>query len=86
MKAVRYLLAGVILLIAGPFSWAGAWVAGSGFTFVLSLILPTYGGIYWGLLKVLEHGLLHSLLSWILGFGGAFVTYTAIHNLVKDPV
>lgn len=86
MKAVRYLLAGAILLIAGPLSWVGAWVAGSWFTFGLSLILPTYGGIYWGLLQVLEHGLLHSLLSWMLGFGGAFVTYTAIHNLVKDTV
>jgi len=61
----------LIFIIAFPLSWIAAWQAGSWFTAALSLLMPTYGVIYWALLKVLDHGFIHSLLSWGFGFVGA---------------
>lgn len=85
MKALRMILAGVIFVIACPISWIGAWITGTWFTVVLSMALPTYGGIYWALSQVMETSFLHSLLSWSLGFVGAFVTLGAIYALLKEP-
>ena len=64
MRVVRHLLTGMIFLVACPLSWLGAWVAGTWFTFLLSLLLPTYGAIYWGLKQVMPYGFLHGMLSW----------------------
>ena len=84
MKAVKYILATLIFIIACPLSWLAAWNAGTWFTFGLSIIMPTYGVIYWGLEQTMDPGFIQSLLSWVLGFGGAFITLAAINYLLKE--
>lgn len=85
MKGIKYLAATIIFVIACPLSWVAAWDAGTWFTVGLSVIMPTYGVIYWVLLKLMGATFLQSLLSWILGFGGAFITLTLINLLMKEP-
>lgn len=85
MKIIRYLAAAVIFIIACPLSWVAAWNAGTWFTTALSLIMPTYGVIYWGLMQLLGPTFFQSLLSWVLGFVGAFITFLLITLLVKEP-
>lgn len=83
MKYFRYFSAFLIFLVACPLSWVAAWNAGTWFTFGLSVLVPTYGMIYWGLLHLIGNSFLHSLISWVLGFIGAFVSTSAISVLVK---
>lgn len=47
--------------------------------------MPTYGVIYWVLLELIGPAFLQSLLSWVLGFGGAFITLSLINVLLKEP-
>ena len=85
MKLIRYFAATAIFIIACPLSWVAAWDAGTWFTVGLSIIMPTYGVIYWLLLKLIGATFLQSLLSWVFGFGGAFLTLALINVLLKEP-
>ncbi|NTV67715.1 MAG: hypothetical protein HGB06_08580 [Chlorobaculum sp.] len=85
MKFIRYIAATLIFIIACPLSWVAAWDAGTWFTVGLSIIMPTYGVIYWALLKLIGATFLQSLLSWVFGFGGAFISLTLINMLIKEP-
>jgi hypothetical protein len=82
MKFIRYFAATAIFMIACPLSWVAAWDVGTCFTVGLSVVMPTYGVIYWLLSKLLGASFLQSLLSWVLGFGGAFITLMLIKLLV----
>lgn len=85
MKFIRYFVATIIFMIACPLSWVAVWNAGTWFTVGLSIIMPTYGVIYWVLLELIGPAFLQSLLSWVLGFGGAFITLSLINVLLKEP-
>jgi ABC-type nitrate/sulfonate/bicarbonate transport system permease component len=84
MKFFKYFLATIIFLIACPLSWVAAWDAGSWFTVVLSIVMPTYGVIYWLLMELLGSTFLQSLLSWVFGIAGAFVMGMAIGLLTEN--
>jgi len=85
MKIIKYIAATLVFIVACPLSWVAAWDAGTWFTVGLSLIMPTYGVIYWVLLKLIGATFLQSLLSWVLEFGGAFITLTLMNILLKEP-
>lgn len=84
MKIVKYIIAVTLFLIACPISWIAAWSAGSWFTVILSLFIPTYGVIYWFLAELLGNNFVQSLLSLILGAVFAIPIFTYINILVKS--
>ena len=86
MKIIRYTFATIVFLLACPLSWVGAWAAGDLGTVGLSILMPTYGGFYWLLhgLPIVGSGFLHTILSWILGMAGAFVSLGIISWLGRD--
>ena len=84
VKYVKYCTLLGILVIAFPLSWIAAWVAGTELTLGLSLVLPTYGVIYWGLIELLGAGMLQVILSWVLGFSGALVTFFSVSLLTRE--
>jgi hypothetical protein len=84
VKYVKYFTLLTILVIAFPLSWVAAWIAGTELTLGLSLILPTYGVIYWGLIELLGAGLLQAVLSWVFGFSGALVTFFSVSLLTRE--
>jgi hypothetical protein len=85
MKIIKNVTVILIFIVACPLSWVAAWDAGTWFTVSLSVIMPTYGIIYWGLLKIIGSTFLQSLLSWVLGFVGAFISLASFHALTNNP-
>ena len=86
MIFIKHVAATIIFIIACPLSWVAAWNAGTWFTVGLSLIMPTYGVIYWVLMQLMGATFLQSLFSWVLSFGGAFITLLLINVLLKEPL
>ena len=86
MKFVRFCGAALIFLIACPLSWVAAWdVSGhSFFAVIFSVILPTLGGIYWVLVNSFGRFFGIGLVSFVLAFGGAFLTASLISLLLRD--
>jgi hypothetical protein len=84
MRFIKLALAVLIFLVSVPLSWYGAWVAGYWGTVILSVLIPTYGIIYWALFQVMGHGFMHSLLSVVLGLAGAIVSMVAMRVLAPN--
>lgn len=84
MKIVKYIIAATLFLIACPISWIAAWIAGSWFTVILSIFIPTYGVIYWLLAELIGNNFVQSLISLILGVVCAIPIFTYINMLVKS--
>lgn len=84
MKVIKNIVAFIIFVVSCPLSWVAAWDAGTWFDVGLSVIMPTYGLIYWGLLELMGHSFLQTLLSWMLGFVGAGISLTLIHFLTSE--
>lgn len=84
MKAIRNSIAALVFLFACPISWFAAWKTGGFVTAAFSILLPTYGLIYASLAQVMHQGFLHNILSWSLGFLGAFISLVLIQALTKE--
>ena len=85
MKYIRSIAAIFVFLISCPLSWVAAWVSGTWFTVLLSLIAPTYGLLHWITIQLLGPTFLQSLISWGLAIPGAMISLSIIHSLLKDP-
>ncbi len=72
-KMIGCVIVFTLFIVAEPVSWYLAWKAGSWLTVIISLIIPTYGTVYYILLHWLEHSFIHSFLSLILGVIGSIL-------------
>lgn len=84
MRAIRYLLATSIFIVACPLSWYLAWRTSGFLMFLVSFIMPTLGLFDFLISNFIGGGFLQSLLIWPLGLVGAFISLTLIHSLIRE--
>lgn len=84
MKYLKLTLVIIIFLVSVPLSWLAAWHATNSFLAVgLSVVLPIWGTVFWGLSNVFGDFYGIGAISVILGLAGAWLSQMVFLALVK---